>query len=1207
MKDGMPARLKQLDLHGYKTFASRTEFEFAPSITAIIGPNGSGKSNIADAIRWVLGEQAFSLLRGKKTEDMIFSGSENRPQAGMASVLMTFDNSEGWLPIDFSEVSIGRRAYRDGRNEYQVNGQKVRLKDIAELLASSGLGERTYTIIGQGLVDSALSLRAEDRRALFEEAAGIGLYRQKREDSLRRMETTRRNLERAEDILAELGPRLRSLERQAKRARQYDQVKTDLKELLRVWYGYHWHLAQKELQEARLFARHAAEELAVLQHQQQELDKELSQGRAHVNSLRAQLNSWHHDSAGLHSERESLGLHLAVADERARALIEAREQTLAELILLEADLAAHEDRFRSAQQGHTAILAEIVEVEERARSAQADLEERETRKNELASREAESRRSLFELTDRAAEIRARRSQFEERRDQLAVKRRELVSVRETAEVEAASTLQALEACKVAHEQALVYQKEAESRRTAQEQRIAEQQAQLALLAGRASELGAEAARLQARGEVLDQAEHELEGYAAGARTVLALARDGRLSGAPGALSQKLDVAPEYELAVAAALGQYLEAVTLNSNDDLDAVLEVLGRPESGRAALLPLADLIPGQLLEQPADAEALGVASQLVRSAVELRPAIDLLLGRFVVVRNWKAARRVLPLLPADASAVTLAGEVFHPGGPILAGRSEAQANVLSRQRERRELASHLLATRSAIDELARSRESLENTLDHFREELSSQTGELADAEAEVREARRARDLAHLAAERLTQQAELYREQHAELDSQAMVIQAALNSLESEDRELIELQSRRQAELAEIAQRLAEIAEDDPGAQAAHWQTRSAVARRAAAEGQSRLEDLQRACEAALASVNDRRDRAARLAEELGKLTGTASGDRQRETRLAGEIELLRLKIEPAERGLSEGEAELERLEGMEAAARTNLHAAERRHAHAQLELSRREDALNHLRRQIEDDFGLVEFDYLEDISGPTPLPLGDLVESLDYVAALPEGLEESLQRRRLQLRRMGAINPEAPVEYDEVKERHDFLTTQLADLNEAQARLHEVIAELDAMMERDFRQTFDRVAEEFSQVFSRLFAGGSARLVLTDPDHLTTSGIDIQARLPGRRTQSLALLSGGERSLTASALVFALLKVAPPPFCLLDEVDAALDETNIGRFCDLLKELSGDTQFIVITHNRGTVQAAEMIYGITMDRDTASQAIGLKLDEVAHEMAVA
>jgi chromosome segregation protein len=326
----------------------------------------------------------------------------------------------------------------------------------------------------------------------------------------------------------------------------------------------------------------------------------------------------------------------------------------------------------------------------------------------------------------------------------------------------------------------------------------------------------------------------------------------------------------------------------------------------------------------------------------------------------------------------------------------------------------------------------------------------------------------------------------------------------------------------------------------------------------------------------------------------------RSSEADLVSQVEKLQVLIDPAEAELGQVEQARDGMRQAEGKARQALSMAERRNSQAQVALNRKQERLDTLKGRIEDDFGLVEFEYASDVSGPTPLPLGDMVEQLPMVSELPEGLDETIKRQRAQLRRMGAINPEAQAEYKEVKERFEFMTNQVQDLHQAEADIKEVIAELDILMEREFRRTFEAVAAEFRQIFTRLFGGGTARLVLTDPDDLTETGIDIEARLPGRRTQGLSLLSGGERSLTATALVFSLLKVSPTPFCVLDEVDAMLDEANVGRFRDLLRELSENTQFIVITHNRNTVQAADVIYGITMGRDSASQMISLKLDEV-------
>src|SRR5512138_1187490 len=417
----MPLRLKSLELHGYKTFATRTKFEFASGVTAIVGPNGSGKSNIADALRWVLGEQSYSLLRGKKTEDMIFSGSEHRARAGMASSEIVFDNTTNWLPVDFAEVAVTRRAYRDGHNEYLLNGQQVRLRDMNELLAASGLSERTYTILGQGLVDASLALKADERRRLFEEAAGVGLYRVRREEALKRLETTMRNLERVLDIMSELEPRLRSLERQAKRANEYIRAQADLKGILREWYGYHWHRAQKELTDAREVVK--AQEVRVLDARKAhaEAQQAYNSFRERFMGLRTQLNTWHRQSAELHNQREEVSRELAVLEERRRSLLTAQSSVLAdkdrttdeeriaherfaeveqEVLRLQTEFDESQKQLSETQQSLQRKQAERAEVEEKLKTARAEIEK-------WSAQRAESQARLDELKSRLESLQTR--------------------------------------------------------------------------------------------------------------------------------------------------------------------------------------------------------------------------------------------------------------------------------------------------------------------------------------------------------------------------------------------------------------------------------------------------------------------------------------------------------------------------------------------------------------------------------------------------------------------------------------------------------------------------------------------------------------------------------------------------------------------------------------------------------------------------------
>ena len=468
----MPSRLKSLELHGYKTFANRTLFEFAGAVTAVVGPNGSGKSNIADSLRWVLGEQTYSLLRAKKTEDMIFSGSENRPRAGMASATITFDNNDDWLPIDFGEVAITRRSYRDGQNEYLINGQRVRLRDVSELLSNSGLAERTYTVIGQGLVDAALALRADERRRLFEEAAGIGLHRSRHEESLRRLDATRRNLERVQDILAELRPRLRSLERQARRAQEYEQVRADMRVLLREWYGYHWHRAQNELAEAHDAVRTHEVRLEQDRREQALHDQKLSTLRQRIQEFRGDLNVWHKRLAEMHSHRETLGRELAVAEERERSIQAQVEHAQVDLLNQGEEIGFQQEQLAAAVQEFERLEDEMREARSQAELSRQALAERQAEHALSEASLEKARQHLSTLNARQGELKARQAERAAQLERTHKSLKEAEGALDVAESERQVAQAGLQAAQRAEEQVRQAQDEAEDALVAHRQRIA---------------------------------------------------------------------------------------------------------------------------------------------------------------------------------------------------------------------------------------------------------------------------------------------------------------------------------------------------------------------------------------------------------------------------------------------------------------------------------------------------------------------------------------------------------------------------------------------------------------------------------------------------------------------------------------------------------------------------------------------------------------
>lgn len=1207
----MAQSLKSLELQGYKTFANRTLFEFAGRVTAIVGPNGSGKSNIADSLRWVLGEQSYSLLRARKTEDMIFSGSEQRARSGMASATVIFENSDGWLPIDFSEVAVTRRAYRDGQNEYLINGQRVRLKDVSELLARSGLAERTYTIIGQGVVDAALALRADERRRLFEEAAGIGLHRSRREEALRRLETTKRNIERVKDILAELRPRLRSLERQARRTGEYEQVRSDLRAVLREWYGYHWHQAQQELSAAQSEARREEEALERARKTQNELDVSLSQARSDIQALRIRLNGWHRQLAALHAQREDLIRQGAVADERKRSLHEQSHTLQAEITRLQEELALHIERLDSAAGEVNRLEAEVSDSRAQAESALRKLQDRQAEREAAEQAVQVARQDLENLATRQGELQARQAGL------ISLSERQ-TQEQQVAQEAIESAGQALQVAKDQAEASLRAHKQAES--TLEQRRLAFQEHQKLLADAELvrrdiqddyQAAGSEHARLVAQLEVLQQAESALAGYAGGARALLKAAQQARLKGAGGSLSNQLQVPADLETAIAAALGEYLEAVVLEDGSAEETALDILSE-QTVRGVLLPLEGLTPPAPISLPDTGPdlgrgVLGVASDLVSAPDRLRPALTLLLGRTLVVQERADARRVVRQLRSwfsgkhipDLRVVTLKGEVFYATGPVAAGQ-EGRTSILSRPRQLTELSKKQIENEGRVSELQASLERQEQKI----KDLLDQQTELEDQQRVARSIVDKAVVSYSRASAVLEQAERQVQEQSRLQQRLLEeLAQARKDRQQVVSELSELESQfisaREALRRNLAQ-LGDLSMEEHQVQASHWQTLVAVAQRSLEAAQVRQKERESMLARGQEALETARGRLEELGEALSGLEAEVMARKENEAQVAAQIEALKVQTDPAEIELDTLDADQVELLNKETEARQVLRLAEHHNAQARIGLARRQEALETWRRRIEDDFGLVAFDYVDDIAGPTPLPLEGMVEQLPQLDELPPELEDNLRRQRALLRRIGAVNPEAKAEYEEVKQRVDFMTEQLEDLSEAETDVRQVIAELDDLMQRELKRTFEEVAVEFSEIFKRLFGGGSARLILTDPDDMGNTGVEIEARLPGRRTQGLALLSGGERSLTATSLVFALLRVSPTPFCLLDEVDAMLDEANVGRFRELLRELSEKTQFIIVTHNRNTVQVADVIYGVTMGRDSASQVISLKLDEV-------
>lgn len=1199
----MTSRLKSLELHGYKTFASKVNFEFPGIITAVVGPNGSGKSNIADAIRWVLGEQSYRLLRGRKTEDMIFAGSEGRSRAGMASATITFNNEDGWLPIDYSEVTVTRRAFRDGQNEYLLNGQRIRLRDIQELLAQSGLAERTYTLIGQGLVDSALSIRPDERRKFFEEAAGIGLYRARREESLNRLDQTRHNLERVTDILSELTPRLRSLERQSRRFLEYKTLQADLQALLRIWYGYHWNNAQKDLTSSKQVLLNRDKHLESAKFEYKKLDLELSKAREQISIKREELNNWHTESSSLHLELEKIIRDLAVLEERQRSLMDQEHHQNYDSIRLDEEIKSKEISLNALKLDLEKLSEEVTETKSNLKNSLEKLNNRTAGRVEIDNKLQTLRRKLVDNETKLLQAKAKLNELNERIRNLSTSKDKLQIEKDDFQLEFAEKQKSFEDSTT---QLVLLEKtksDVHQKRDNLSLKRKEIDENIREFNNKLRDSQTEEIKLRAQLSAIEEAENNLSGYNMGAKNLVKAIRNGKFSSSMVSLNEVLNVPREYEVPISAALGEFLDSILIQSKSSPEEAIQFLSTGDQGRAVLLPI-DYVKEPVVEIHEKIQGLiGRASELISIENQFKAAVNCLLANTYIIDNQENALKAVKKLPSTTKIVTLTGEVFHGNGVIVAGK-ENRSSLISRPRVKQEVMDLLKEKEAKTNEIKNQISTFEKDLLVVTEKEEKLLSEEKEIEKTINQQNKLMNQLNLDVEKLKQRKNWLENQIGALENQIEETNQSISSTNRFIDELEKIIAEQKIESTNYRDQLNQLPIDELQSEVGHWRTNLAVVDRALDEAQKRYDENKVMVDQNKQRYQSLIRRIEDFKSNLLEIDDEKASKRALEQELQMKIEKVREKIIPADEELKELESKYEKLQHELSVIQQSVTNAERYVTQGQLDYSRNKDVLDNLRRRIEEDFGLVSFEYSTSISGPTPLPFEGLVEELPIVDEIEPTLEENINRQRAQMRRIGPINPEAEEEYISVKERHAFLTTQVEDLRKADQDLRQVIAELDELMQREFRKTFDAVASEFKELFTRLFGGGSAKLYLTDEENFNNTGIEIEARLPGRREQGLSLLSGGERSLTAVALIFSLLKVSPTPFCVLDEVDAALDESNVGRFCDLLKELSEKIQFIVITHNRNTVQAADVIYGITMGRDSASKMISLKLDEISEDM---
>ena len=1182
-------RLKELEIQGFKSFPDKTRLTIGEGITGIVGPNGSGKSNISDAIRWVMGETSSKQLRGAgKMEDVIFGGTQTRGAMGYASVSLTIDNTDHGLDMDADEVTIGRRYYRSGESEYSINGQSVRLKDIYELLLDTGLGRDGYAIVGQGRIAEIVAAKSGERREIFEEASGIARYRYRKNEAERRLAAAEGNLERLRDILGELERRVGPLKRDSEKAQQFLELSGQRKSLeVTLWVDAirrakdtvrdqqrRYEAAQADydrlsrsldeydeksealraktqqlmlqVEESNAKIRAITEENAGSDSQIAVLNNENEHSRRQIEEARAELSRAGEGQKGIELEAEA---HRA-AIEKLNAQIARADETAKDL---DRQLDALEQQAMQSGQQRDLLNAAILRCQQAATAAQVQHATAESAANAAEARLQDARaqkqqnESDAETAGRQqAEAADRLKQAEEavtRLDNVRAGLRLKLDSRKRQQAEAADALQKAE-----------------------------------------RELSAAAQRIH----ILEDLERNLDGYQQSVKTVMRAAGSGRLRGVIGPVAGILTVRKGYEVAIETALGFALQNIVVEDEKSARAAIAFLKAEKGGRATFLPL-DTMQGSRFSGRLTGTA-EVAADLVEADPRYQNIVNNLLGRIIVVEDLAEASAVARNLGYRNRIVTLDGQVINAGGSFTGGSTARSVGVFSRKQELEELRARLTRLQTARDTAAQAARDRKAEADTLQAQLTG-----ADSESMTAAADRLR--ASLEVDRLAAAADNAARERERLEQESALFEAQL------------AESRAAAEQAGKDRAAAEAEQAD-------------AERQLAALGES-ADSLTAKREELTAAAND--NRLARLTAEkdvslhqaaLETLAGRTGEAEARARELNASIEACRQRIRANELSVENIQRQREenrrRIADCEQAIR-DANAARMQAEADSTRLAQENRALTDEREKMSGEMArLAE----RRTAAETELnsTAAKLWEEYQLAESEAEALCVEFQnvtelRRQVaevrgKIRALGNVNVGAIDEYKEVKERYDFMKAQVTDVEKSRAELNRMIGELCDEMRTLFADSFKRINENFVHIFRELFGGGSARLYLSDPDDVLESGIEIEVSPPGKVIKNLSALSGGEQALVAISIYFAILAVNPSPFCILDEIEAALDDVNVVRYAQYLRRLTDKTQFIVITHRRGTMEAADVLYGVTMQEDGVSKILRLDLNSVSADL---
>lgn len=1180
--------LKRLELQGFKSFADKTVLELMPGITTVIGPNGSGKSNISDAIRWVLGEQSMKSLRGTKSLDIIFAGTQNRKSLGFAEASLVFDNSDGALPIEYTEVTVTRKIYRSGETGYYINKVPCRLKDVLELFMDTGIGKDGYSIIGQGKIDEILSNKSEDRRHIFEEAAGIVKYRTRKQESEKKLEHTKLNLLRINDILTEIEGNLEPLQMQADKAKKYLNLREELKNIEIGLFVYNIEKYKQDLEKV-------VQDIEIMQSQCNDEEGRLER----VKILKEELKSSIDEITETIENMSNIGF-------------ESQKQ----IEQLNSDINVAKTRIANNNENNDRYLKEIEEQNSKIQELKDEIEQKEAKKDnlkrnkekfekELNEKQAELDKLTEKLSSKELEIEGYKHTVEENTDKKYELQSEINAQninyqnfeKRQAQIkqEMQSTISELDGTRLNKEDIAKQFNEIENKKNKAQNSLNEVAKQreeanqkIKSFESNINILSSEMRIKESRLKFLIETEKEKEGYIKSVKSLLKDCENIKElgKGMNGVLANIIEVPDDLQTAIEMCLGASLQNIVTETETDAKRLVEHLRKNNLGRASFLPISS-VRGKKLDKIKGNESgvIGIASDLVKYNKKYEQIILNLLGRTVIVDNMDTAIKVAKQNGYTFRIVTTEGDLINPSGAITGGSvAKKTVNILGRGKEIEKLEKEIKNLKQKIEKLENDKQNYEESIEGILELSANLEKELQEIDITYATEKQKVISIDENIEKLEKRLNRLKEEQANLEKQKEEAVSTKGDLQVEINKIVE----QNEELSKIITEFAELNKDD----------------------QKYIDDLNFDITNLKISVSSFDESEASIQEIQERINQELENAHTSIENKNTQIEQIKKDNEDLEKSIQETLQKIEEVKESVNSSSSKIEELKKERAKKSEKLSKQEDEITAKFKVIEDLKGqLVKLDVKktkieEDINGI----INKMWEEYELTPNNAEQYQKPenvalTQRRvnslRTEIRELGSVNVDSIEEYKNLKDRYDFMSEQRLDLENTMSKLRKVISDMTQIMKEQFKEKFKVINKNFGEVFAELFGGGKAELTLEDEENILECGIDITVQPPGKKLQNMMLLSGGEKAFTAIALLFAILKINPAPFCVLDEIEAALDDVNVFRYADYLKKFTDHTQFLVITHRKGTMEVADTVYGVTMEESGISKLLSMKLKQ--------